>query len=69
MNQKFSKRFKVDLWCNTTGQTPETTTSVVVEAEDKFQAVQLARKHVRLNYPDRNPMQLDTWFTEELFET
>ena len=62
------KKFKVELWSDTNGQTPTTTTSIVVEAADQQEAVQLARDYVRANHPEINPMKLDTWFTEEVLE-
>ena len=62
------KNFKVELWSETIGQNPTTVTSIVVEAKDKHEAVQLARDYVRANHPEINPMKLDTWFTEEVLE-
>jgi hypothetical protein len=62
------KKFKVDLWSDTTGDRPATTTSIVVEAKDTDEAVQLAREYVRANHPEINPMKLDTRFTEEILE-
>ena len=62
------KKFKVELWSETTGENPTATRYVVVEAVDKHEAVQLARENVRANHPEINPMKLDTWFTEEVLE-
>lgn len=62
------RKFKVDIWSDTTGEEPRTITSIVIEAADEYDAVQLARDYVRTHHPEINPMKLDTWFTEEIFE-
>ena len=62
------RRFNVELWVNTAGQTPETTISKIVSASDHDAAVECARDLVVTENPEINHMQIDTWFVEEMLD-
>ena len=58
-------RFKVELWVNTVGTTPESTISKIVYALNRDDAIQKARDLAKSENPEINHALIDTWFVEE----
>ena len=57
--------YAVELWVDTTGETPAEVVTKFVQAEDRYEAVVLARQLVRLQDPHINPARIDTWFVQK----
>lgn len=61
------KKFKVELWVNTIGETPEAKVTKIVAALDRDEAIALAKHLVGTENPEVNVSAIDTWFTEESY--
>jgi hypothetical protein len=62
-----SQKFKVELWVNTIGVTPEVRLIKVVEAESRDDAIDRAISLVKIENPEVNAMQIDIRITEKLY--
>jgi hypothetical protein len=62
-----NKKFEVELWINTVGETPEHKVTKNVIAVDKDDALNKAREKVKLENTDLNHMKIDTWFIKRTY--
>ncbi len=61
------QEYRVELWVNTVGETPESKVIKHVLAEDKDDALIQAREMLKTEDPELNHLKIDTWFVERTY--
>ena len=62
-----NKNYEIELFINTIKETPEHKITKSVIASDKDDALDKAREKVKMENPELNYLQIDTWFINRVY--